>query len=57
MNFDLRTILILLAVVLFVIAIFSTTHFDDLIAGGLAAFAAAFLLGGVNLGSFGGRRR
>jgi peptidoglycan/LPS O-acetylase OafA/YrhL len=58
MNIDLRTILLLAAVVLFVVAVFSTAHWDDLIAWGLAAFAASFLVGGTNLGGFGrGRRR
>jgi peptidoglycan/LPS O-acetylase OafA/YrhL len=58
MNLDLRTILLAVAVILFVIAVFSTTHWDDLVAWGLAAFAASFLVGGVDLGGFGsGRRR
>jgi len=56
MNLDLRTILLLAAVVLFVIAIFSTSHWDDFVAAGLAAFAAAFLVGGVDLGGVGRRR-
>ncbi len=57
MNLDLRTILLGAAVILFVVAVFSTTHWDDLIAWGLAAFAASFLVGGVDLGGVGGRRR
>ena len=43
MNLGLRTILLLAAVVLFVICIFSTEHYSDLLALGLAAFAGAFL--------------
>ena len=43
MNFGLRTILLLVAVVLFVIAVFSDTRWPDMIAIGLAAFAGAFL--------------
>ena len=58
MNLDLRTILVAIAVVLFVVAVFSTTHWDDLIAWGLAAFAASFLVGNVDRGGVGrGRRR
>lgn len=58
MNLDLRTILLAVAVVLFVVAAFSTTHWDDLIAWGLAAFAAAFLVAEANIGGFGrGNRR
>lgn len=43
MSFGLRTILLLVAVVLFVIALFSDENFSDLLALGLAAFAGAFL--------------
>lgn len=43
MNLGLRTILLLAAVVLFVIAVFSTENYGDLLALGLAAFAGAFL--------------
>jgi len=43
MNLGLRTILLLIAVVLFVIAVFSTEHYSDFLALGLAAFAGAFL--------------
>lgn len=43
MNLGLRTILLLVAVVLFVIAVFSDTKWPDLMAVGLAAFAGAFL--------------
>ena len=43
MTFGLRTILLLVAVVLFVISLFSNENFGDLLALGLAAFAGAFL--------------
>ena len=43
MNFGVRTILLLAAVVLFVIAVFSSENYGDLLALGLAAFAGAFL--------------
>ena len=43
MNFGLRTILLLAAVVLFVIAVFTDENWADLVALGLAAFAGAFL--------------
>jgi hypothetical protein len=43
MNLGLRTILLIVAVVLFVICVFSTEHYSDLLALGLAAFAGAFL--------------
>ena len=43
MNLGLRTILLLAAVVLFVICVFSEENYADLLALGLAAFAGAFL--------------
>ena len=43
MTFGVRTILLLAAVVLFVIALFSNENYSDLLALGLAAFAGAFL--------------
>jgi hypothetical protein len=43
MNLGVRTILLLAAVVLFVIAVFSDENYADLLALGLAAFAGAFL--------------
>jgi hypothetical protein len=43
MSFGVRTILLLAAVVLFVIALFSDENYSDLLALGLAAFAGAFL--------------
>jgi hypothetical protein len=43
MNLGLRTILLLAAVVLFLIAVFSEENYTDLLPLGLAAFAGAFL--------------
>ena len=43
MNLGFRTILLLAAVVLFVIAVFTDDNYFDLLALGLAAFAGAFL--------------
>ena len=43
MNLGLRTILLLVAVVLFVIAVFADDPTQPLVASGLAAFAGAFL--------------
>jgi hypothetical protein len=56
-NLGLRGILLIVAIILFVVAVFSDTNWSDLIAWGLAAFAASFLAGDVNVGSFGGGRR
>lgn len=58
MNLGLRSLLLLVAIILFVIAVFSDTNWSDLVAWGLAAFAASFLVGDSNLGSLAsGRRR
>ena len=59
MNFGLRTILLLAAVVLFVIALFTDENWSDLVALGLAAFAGAFLAEGLGWAdrTFGGTRR
>ncbi len=43
MKFGLHSILLLVAVVLFVLAVFSDTRWPDFIGLGLAAFAGAFL--------------
>ena len=43
MNFGVRTILLLVAVVFFVLAVFSDTRWPDMIGLGLATFAGAFL--------------
>jgi hypothetical protein len=50
MNLGLRTILLLAAVVLFVIGLFSDLHQGDFITVGLAAFAGAFLVEGLGMG-------
>jgi len=43
MNLGVRTILLLVAVVFFVLAVFSDTRYPDMLGLGLAAFAGAFL--------------
>ena len=43
MNMGLRTILLIVAVVLFVLCVFWDERYADLLALGLAAFAGAFL--------------
>jgi hypothetical protein len=43
MNLGLRTILLLVAVVLFVLGVFAEERYPDLLTLGLAAFAGAFL--------------
>ena len=43
MNLGLRTILLLVSMVLFVLGAFSDTNFPEFVGLGLAAFAAAFL--------------
>ena len=57
MRIGLREVLLLLAVVLFIVAAISDTSSSDLLLFGLAAFAAAFLLGDVDLGRWGRGRR
>jgi hypothetical protein len=59
MNLGLRTILLLVAVVLFVLAIFTDDNFSDLLALGLAAFAGAFLSDALGFAdrTFGSTRR
>ena len=44
MRISIRTILLALAVVLFVIALLSDENYADMLALGLASFAAAFLV-------------
>ncbi len=56
MRFGLREILLAVAVVLFLLAVFVAGSFADLIALGLAAFAAGVLLTGVDISRLGGRR-
>ena len=58
MNFGIRSLLLIVAVVLFVVAALSDTSQGDLIAWGLAAFAGAFLVGELGVDRpLGGRRR
>jgi predicted cobalt transporter CbtA len=57
MNIGLRQILLGIAVILFVIAVFSDTSWADLVAWGLAAFAAAFLVDELGVGNRLGNRR
>lgn len=45
MNIGIRALLLIAAVILFVIAIFSDVHQGDLIAAGLACTAGAWLVG------------
>jgi hypothetical protein len=53
----LRGILLALAVILFVVAVFSDQRYSDLLALGLAATAAAFLVGELGVKTrFGSRR-
>ena len=47
MNFGLRTILLVAAVVLFLLALFLDENYNDLLALGLLAFAGAFLVEGL----------
>ena len=59
MNMGLRTILLLAAVVLFVVAVFTDENWADLVALGLAAFAGAFLSDAMGMAdrTFGNTRR
>jgi hypothetical protein len=57
MNLGLRALLLIVAVILFVIAIFSDVHQGDFIAVGLACTAGAFLAGELGItGGLGSRR-
>ena len=51
MNLGLRAILLALAIVLFVIGVFSTLHQGDFVCWGLAATAAALLVEELGLGT------
>ncbi len=51
MNLGLRAILLAVAIVLFVIAVFSDSSYPDLLAWGLAAAAAALLVEELGLGT------
>ncbi len=58
MNVGLRALLVLAALVLLIIAIFSDLHQGDLIAAGLACYVGAVLVGDLGLDrALGGRRR
>ncbi len=57
MNIGLRGLLLIVAVVLFVIAIFSDVHQGDLIAVGLACTAGAFLVAELGITAGIGTRR
>ena len=57
MNLTPRTLLLLAAVVLFVVAVFSDVHYSDFLALGLACTAAAFVVDELGLTTgFGARR-
>jgi hypothetical protein len=56
MNIGLRTLLLVVAIVLFVIATFSNTHELDLMAWGLAVLAAAFVVDELGIGPRTNRR-
>ena len=59
-NFGIRTLLLLLAVLLFILAVFTKSGgtYSNLLAWGFASVAAAFLLGDIGWDrKFGGRRR
>ena len=51
MRFGLRSILLLVAIVLFVLAVISGDNWADLVALGLAAFAAAFVVDDLGIGA------
>jgi peptidoglycan/LPS O-acetylase OafA/YrhL len=44
-NFGVRTLLLLLAAILFILAVFAEEDYGDLLAWGLAAVSLSFLLG------------
>ncbi|HLM35976.1 MAG TPA: hypothetical protein VK278_09370 [Gaiellaceae bacterium] len=57
MNFTPRALLLLAAIVLFVVALFSDLHQGDFLAIGLACVAAAFVVDELGVStSFGSRR-
>jgi len=57
MNIGLRVILLALAVILFVLAVFMEENWDDLVALGLAAFAGGWLVEDLGFGAVGTRNR
>ena len=56
MNIGLGSLLIILAIVLFVLAALSDSNWSDYVAWGLAAFAAGHVIGELGLGLPGRRR-
>jgi predicted cobalt transporter CbtA len=56
MNLGLGTLLMILAIILFVLAALSNTNWNDYVAWGLAAFAAGHVIGAVGLRIPGSRR-
>jgi hypothetical protein len=56
-DFGLRGLLLILATILFVVAALNNDNFTDLVAVGLAVFAAAFVVEDTGLGSSWGTRR
>ena len=57
MNIGIRALLLIAALILFVIAIFSDVHQGDLIAAGLACAAGAWLVGELGIADRIGTRR
>jgi hypothetical protein len=57
MNFGLKALLLLLAVVLFIVGALSEDNQQDLLFWGLAIFAAAFIVESVPLGNMMGSRK
>jgi hypothetical protein len=57
MNIGLRGLLFILATILFIIAALNDDNFSDLLAVGLAVFAAAFVVGETGFGKQLGTRR
>jgi hypothetical protein len=57
MTLGLKTLLLLLAVILFVVAALNDDNFTDLVSVGLAVFAGAFLIEGTGFGRHLGSRR
>jgi hypothetical protein len=56
-NFGVRTLLLLLATIVFVLAVFVEDDYADLLAWGLAALAASFLLADIGWDRKYGSRR
>ena len=57
MNFGVRTLLLLLATIVFILAVFVEDDYADLLAWGLAALAFSFVLADIGWDrKYGGRR-